>query len=79
MRLHGRDDRARGRDAAVGVVGQRLGCAEHGEHEPAVLPVDRPHTSGVAAPEPLELVGGDHREARYFGAPTGPGANPPGR
>ena len=32
VRLDRRDDRARGGDAAVGVVGQRLGRAEHAEH-----------------------------------------------
>ena len=65
VRLDRRDDRARGGDAAVGVVGQRLGRAEHAEHPvaeellhaPAVL-LEHRHR------DPEELVQQRHRLAR---------------
>ena len=65
VRLDGRDDRARRRDAAIGVVGQRLGRAEHAEHAVAE---EVPHAPAVLLEhrddDPEELVQQRDRLAR---------------
>ena len=70
VRLDRRDDRARGGDAAVGVVGQRLGRAEDAEHAVAEELLHAPavlleHRHG----DPEELVQQRDRLAR--GHPVG--------
>ena len=54
------------------------GLQRHGEHEPAVVAVDRAHGIGLPVPEPGEVVGRHHGAAPYRDdhGPTG-GFGPP--